>query len=206
MIQQNIPLEINDILTGESADFIVKSKRKVPPKKAKYLIGFGLFWLAFISIFVAVFFGPVLLGKEVHFKSSGVPTVAGPDNLSPLIGPGIMMVFFIFIGVVIILKGSFDLFSEGGWIISTEKRLIVYEKKQTKSYDWEQFSGEIEATGTQEKGSLTVFLRTGHIAKRGRQRFEPDTIYISGIRNSREIEQKLRERIKENDPTPPKTL
>ena len=37
---------------------------------------------------------------------------------------------------------------------------------------------------------------------KGADRFVPDIIYISGIKNVFEIEKKIRKRIKENDPTP----
>lgn len=205
MIQLTTPPEIRDALAGEQSDFIVKASRAVPLKKSLSSLGFGLVWLVFISIFVAAFLGPILNGEEVHMQVNGVPTVAGPDNLGPLLVPALMIGLFVLIGLGLTGYGIYQLRAEGAWYIGTAKRLVVYKANQTRSIDWEQFSGDIEVSGTSENASITLLMRTGRMVsqRRGPSRYVPDTIYISGIQNAFQIEKLLRQRIKENDPTPP---
>ncbi len=83
--------------------------------------------------------------------------------------------------------------------------MISYENKSVRSIDWEQFSGDIEVSGDEFNGNLTLQMRTGKMvsSKNSGSRYVPDTIYISGIPSVYEIEQICRKRIKENDPTPP---
>ncbi|MBI5413877.1 hypothetical protein HZA42_06055 [Candidatus Peregrinibacteria bacterium] len=205
MIQPPIPPEIRDVLAGEPFDFIVKSSRAVPLKKSLYVLVFGLFWLAFMSIFVAAFFGPVFMGKEVRFELNGAPTVAGPGNLDPLLIPALIIGSFVLIGLGLTGYGIYLLRAKGAWYIGTPKRLVIYKKNETRSIDWEQFSGDIEVNGTAEKGSITLLMRTGQMVSQrsGLSRYVSDTIYIAGIQNAFQIEKILVKRIKENDPTPP---
>ena len=86
-------------------------------------------------------------------------------------------------------------------------RLIHYHKGNIRSIDWEQFSGDIELSGNNQKGNISLQMRTGRMVSRknGPDRYVPDVIYISKIPNVFEIEKICRKRIKENDPTPPTT-
>lgn len=200
MDSQDIPPEINNVLAGESSDFIIKASRTVPLKKSLYLLGFGIFWLAFISIFGISFLGPLLKGEEVSFELNNVPTVAGSDNLGPLIFPTIFVGLFVLIGLGITGYGVYSLLSTGAWYIGTSRGLVIYQKNKTRTIDWEEFSGSIEVSGTQEKGSITLQMRTGQTNSHGK--YVPDAVYLAGIQNAFQIEQMLRKRIKENDPTP----
>jgi hypothetical protein len=96
------------------------------------------------------------------------------------------------------------LFRKGGYFVGTQTRLISLQKGKYRSVDWEQFSGDIEVTGNDQKGNIKLGLRTGKMvsSKNGPERYVPDELYISGIPNVFEIEQVCRKRIKENDPTP----
>ena len=85
--------DLSSVIDSESKDFAVKAGRAQPRKKSFFLILFGTVWTAFTSIFVIAFLGPLFLGKEVHFESNGVPTVASPDNLSPIIVPALIIGF-----------------------------------------------------------------------------------------------------------------
>jgi hypothetical protein len=98
-----LPIELTTFLGSESRDFIVKAGRAQPLKSSLHIILFGSIWLAFSSVFVFVFLGPLFLGKEVHFLTSGVPTVASPDNLEPIILPAIVIGFFVVIGIAMLL-------------------------------------------------------------------------------------------------------
>ena len=85
-----LPKNLIAVIGDEKIEFSVKSKRAKPLKSSIGLILFGAVWTAFTSIFVFAFFGPLFIGEEVHFTSNNVPTVAGPDNLEPLIFPAIL--------------------------------------------------------------------------------------------------------------------
>ena len=202
-----LPRDLNSMLGTERKDFAVKAGRAKPLKSSIALILFGTFWTAFTSIFVIVFLGPLFLGKEVHFESNGVPTVASPDNLGPIVVPAIIIGVFVLIGIGMLFGGFYSLFKKGGYFVGTPLRLIHYYKGKIRSIDWEQFSGDIEVSGNLEKGSISLKMRSGKMVSRknGPDRYVPDVIHLSKIPNAFEIEKLCRKRIKENDPTPPNT-
>ena len=199
-----LPPEMLSVINPEKIDFAVKAMRAKPKKKSIFLIIFGVVWTLFTLVFVVVFFGPILQGKEVHFESNGVPTVAGPDNLQPLIFPAILLGLFLLIGIGMLIWGFFSINKKGGYFVGTPTRLIYYQNGTVRSIDWEEFSGDMEISGTNEKGNLSLLMRIGRMVsgKYGRQRYVPDVIYMAEIPNVYEIEKICRKRIKENDPTP----
>jgi len=101
--------------------------------------------------------------------------------------------------------GIYSLFKKGGYFVGTPLRMISYQNGTVRSIDWEQFSGDIEVNGNEVSGNISLQMRTGKMvsSKNNRNRYVPDTIYISGIPNVYQVEQICRKRIKENDPTPP---
>lgn len=200
-----LPRELNHNLGAERKDFAVKAGRAQPRNKSLALIIFGAFWTAFTSIFVVAFLGPVFVGKEVQFEANGVPTVAGPDNLEPLMMPALIIGIFVLIGLGMLAGGFYSMFKKGGYFVGTQNRLIHYYKGTIRSIDWEQFSGDIQVSGTIEKGNISLQMRTGRMVSRknGPDRYVPDVIYLSQIPDAFEIEQICRRRIKENDPSPP---
>jgi len=201
-----LPQVLYNSLGSETRDFVVKAKRTSPVKVSLALIVFGTFWLAFTSIFVIAFLGPLFVGKEVHFTSNDVPVVAGPGNLGPVVVPALIIGLFVVVGIGILGFGIYTLVGKGGYFIGTPTRMVCYQKGTIRSIDWEQFSGDVEVSGTAEKGNLALGMRTGRMVsqKNSSDRYVPDMIYISGIPDVFEIEKKCRDRIKENDPTPPK--
>jgi hypothetical protein len=202
-----LPSELLTYIGSESQDFAVKAKRANPPKASIFLILFGAAWLAFTSIFVFAFLGPLFKGKEVEFLVNDVPTVAGPGNWQPIVFPAIIIGVFVLIGLLMFGSGIYLFFKKGGYFVGTNARLISYKKGTFRSIDWEQFSGDIEVSGDELKGNISLGLRTGKMvsSKNGPERYVPDTFYISGIKGALEIERICRKRIKENDPTPPST-
>jgi len=155
---------------------------------------------------VVVFLGPIFMGKEVRFEVNGVPTVAGPDNLGPIIMPAIFIGIFLLVGISILVWGISSILNKGGYFVGTPTRLVHYQKGNIRSIDWEQFSGDIEVNGNTQKGNISLQVRTGRMVHRSNNKsdeYVPDVIYITGIPNVFEIEQICRTRIKENDPTPP---
>ena len=86
--------------------------------------------------------------------------------------------------------------------MGTTNRLVRYRKGIINTFDWEQFSGNMEINT--KKGNISLQLRTGKMVskKNSSDQFVPDVVYISGVANVLEIEKICRKRIKENDPTP----
>ncbi len=201
-----LPPELAFSLGSENKDFAIKAGLDQPLKKSYSLIRFGILWSAFTSIFVFVFFGPLLVGKEVHFETNGVPTVASLDNVSPLIIPALIIGTFVLAGIGMISWGIYAIHKKGGYFVGTPTRLIHYQNGNIRSIDWEQFSGDIEVDSNAQKGNISLQMRTGKMESRknGPDRYVPDFIYISEIPNAFEVEQICRKRIKENDPTPAK--
>ena len=200
----NLPADLNTVIGSEKTEFAVKAKRAQPGKVSLALILFGTIWLAFTSIFVVAFLGPLFMGEEVEFTTNGVATVASPDNLGPILAPALIIGFFVLIGILMFGFGIYSLFKKGGYFVGTPTRLISYHNGRVRSIDWEQFSGDIEVKGNEENGNLTLQMRTGRMvsSKSGSDRYVPDTLYISGITDVFGIEKVCRTRIKENDPTP----
>ena len=191
-------------LGSEKRDFAVMATRSQPLRMSLAVVLFGTFWLAFTSIFVIAFLGPVFAGREVHFLSNDVPVVAGPGNLKPLLLPALIIGIFVLVGLGMLSWGLRMLFKKGGYFVGTPTRLVHFSNGTIRSIDWEQFSGDIEVGGNEQKGNISLGLRTGKMVsqKNGPDRYVPDTIYISGIPEVFRIEQLCRMRIKENDPTP----
>jgi len=199
-----LPPNLSASLGSETQDFAVKSTRLQPVKKSLYSILIGLALLAIMGIFVSAFLGPIFQGQEVHFTANGSPVTAGPGNLGPIVLPSIILGIFTLVGLGILIYGIYSLIKKGGYFVGTPTRLVNYINENVKSTDWEQFTGNIEVSGNDASGTLTLQLRTGKTVsnKRGPDKFVPDVIYICGIANIFEIEKLCRKRIKENDPTP----
>ena len=199
-----LPADLDAAIGAEKKDFAVKAGRAQPRKKSFSLIRFGVIWTVFIGIFAFAFFGPIFQGKEVHFEANGVPTVASPDNLDPLIFPAIFIIVFVLIGIGILSNGIYSFLQKGGYFVGTPTRLVHYQNGNIRSIDWEQFSGEIEFNGNASKGDISLQMRTGRMVSRKEEpdRYVPDFIYILEIPDVFEVEQICRRRIKENDPTP----
>lgn len=198
----SLPTDLQSVIGTENIDFSVIAKRNQPINKSIGTIVLGIIWTAFSSIVVIIFFGPLLKGEEVHFKTNGVPTTGSWDNFQPMITPALIIGMFVLIGIVILTRGFYSIFQKGGYFVGTKNRLIRYYKGNITSYDWEQFSGSMEINGN--KGDLSMQLRTGKMVQRknNSDQFIPDILYISGVTDILEIEKICRIRIKENDPTP----
>lgn len=207
IIEQNLPTELNQLLAAESKDFAVKSSRAYPRRTAYFFLAFAGFWLVFTSIFFIGFFGPLITTGETHFVSNDVPTTASWDNLSPLLMPALFILVFAVVGLSLLAAGVYRLFKTGGYFIGTPQRLVVYSKNSIRSIDWEQFSGDIQLSGNNHQGNLTLVMRTGRAVSRkdGGSDYVPDTVYMAKIPDVFEIERICRKRIKENDPTPTKS-
>lgn len=199
---QSLPTDLRSVIGTEKIDFSIIAKRKQPLKNSWGLIIFGTIWSAFISIFVVAFLGPLIKGEEVHFEVNDEPTTGSWENFEPLLIPTLFIGLFVIIGIAILFSGFYSFFQKGGNFVGTENRLIHYRKGTIKTYDWEQFSGNMEINS--RKQDISMELRTGKMVSRKNKSDEyvPDILYISGVPNVLEIEKICRNRIKENDPTP----
>jgi hypothetical protein len=197
-----LPEALNSIIGNEKVDFLEKAKRSQPLKKSIVTIVFGVIWTGFTSIFVFAFLGPVFSGEVVHFKSNGIPTEGSLDNFQPLLMPTIIITVFVLVGIALTVSGIYALFQQGGYFVGTSTRLIKFSKGIVNSYDWEQFTGNIELNI--KKGDISLELRTGKMVskKNGPDKFVPDIVDISGVKDVLNVEKLCRNRIKENDPTP----
>jgi hypothetical protein len=197
-----MPVDLQSIIGKENIDFFVKAKRKQPVKNSFGIILFGTVWTAFVSIFVIVFLGPLFRGEETHFTVNGVPTSASWENFQPMLTPALIISVFVLIGIGMLTWGFYSLFQKGGYFVGTNNRLIRFDKGIVNTYDWEQFTGNMEINGP--KGDISLQLRTGKMVQRKNRpdEFVPDIIYISGITDVLKIEKNCRKRIKENDPSP----
>jgi hypothetical protein len=205
MIQNStLPPNLRTVIGSDRLDFAVKAQRAQPFKMSLGVLIFGIVWFLFSSIFVFVFLGPLFMGEEVHFTANDEPMVAGPGNLGPIIAPALIISIFVLVGIGMISWGIYLLTKPGGYFVGTANRLISYQSGNIRSIDWEQFSGDIEISGDDRKGNVTLQMRSGTMVsqKNGPDRYVPDTVYIAGIPDVFTVERICRERIKENDPTP----
>ena len=197
-----LPPELKSVVGAERIEFSVFGKRNEPASNSIGIIFFGTFWTAITSIFVVAFLGSFFEGGKFNFGVNGIPTSGNWENFAPILVPVFIIGLFVLIGIGMLSWGFYSFFKKGGYFVGTATRLIRYNKGIIHSYDWEQFSGNMEINN--KKGDITLQLRTGKMVSRknSSSQFVPDIVYISGVTNVLEIEKICRTRIKENDPTP----
>ncbi|HAM09370.1 MAG: hypothetical protein A2X05_16225 [Bacteroidetes bacterium GWE2_41_25] len=200
--QIDLPEELNISLGSESRDFTVRGRRAKPIGSSLFQIIFGIVWLGFISIFLSFFFDSFAQGgfnqviSEINDSNEGNSQQSG-------IFVVIFFSVFVSVGLFMLLGGVLSLFKRGGYFVGTPTRLVRFKKGKMMSSDWEQFNGNIEVRGNNNRGTITLEMRTGRMTSgKGGSRYVPDFVYISGVPGVYEIEQICRKRIKENDPTP----
>lgn len=202
------PPELLKIIDHESVDFRVKSSRNHPRSSAMAVLVFSLIWCAFISFFAISFFGPLFRKGEVRFEVNDLPTVASLEHWEPMLVPGLIIGLFILIGLGMLGGGLLMMFQSGAYFVGTPTRFIKYRKGITTVKDWEQFSGNIKLKYNGLQGDLSLELRTGKMQhrKNAPSKFVPDIIHIIAVENVYKIEKLCRTRIKENDPTPVRSI
>jgi hypothetical protein len=198
----SLPEEMLISIGSETKEFAVLSRHKKPVSQSIGRIFFGLFWLGFISIFVVLMVGPLFTTGEVTMQVNGVDQTASWSNLKPLLLPFIFLALFVGVGFFLLIPGIVSLFRKGGYFAGTPTRLVWYKKGNLKSMDWEQFTGVITVKGNNQRGNITLEMRTGSmVSGKGGSRYVPDVVYMLGIPGAYDIEQICRKRMKENDPT-----
>jgi ABC-type multidrug transport system fused ATPase/permease subunit len=192
-----LPPALETVICKERIDFSVFSKRKQPVSKSLGILFFGTFWSAITSIFVVAFFGDLFKGGEISFYVNETQKTASLDDPQSLLIPALLIGVFVLIGIGTLLYGFYTFFQKGGYFVGTASRLLHYRNGNIKSFDWEQFTGNIEMN--HKRGNLTLQLRTGKMVSRKNSSatFVPDIVYISGVPNVLEIEKICRKRINE---------
>lgn len=194
---------LEQALQGEPHDFVVYSAHNKPLKEGLGLLAFGLFWLGFTSLATFTLFSPLLYGEEVHFTSNGQPVVASLADWHELVTPGLFLGLFLLIGIGVLIAAMVTIFAPGGWVVGTPKALVFFRKGKFRAIDWEQFNGDLQVSGNEQKGTLTLVMRTGRmVSQKHGERYVPEKMYIVGVPGIFAIERICRQRIKENDPTP----
>jgi len=204
MDQITPPPELNNYLQGEKPDFTVQSKRTSPVSNGLLFLLGGIL-IIFALGFVAV---PFLSGQDITLTVNKIPITGNIHNIQPIIGPVIGMGFFSLLAIFCLIFGIINLIPNPAWYTGTSTGLAIFQKNKNRLIDWKQFNGNLEVKGGEEKQSLIMELRTGRFRrdKHGRQYFQPERILIIGINNTGHIENILRQRIKENNPTPAQIL
>ena len=188
-----LPQNLTMAIGSENRDFAVKAGRLSPVRKSLHSIFFGLAWTGFVIFFISLVFNPEATDPESAENTSTIPFFMY-----------IFLGIFLLIGLSVLASGIIQIFKKGGIFVGTPQRLIQYRNGRIRSIDWEQFTGDLEVGGNEQKGNIEMRLRSGHMVNRkGGNSYVPDLIYISGIPDVFEIERICRRRIKENDPTPP---
>lgn len=198
------PPAVQAAVGGERVDFVAKAKRRVDARAGVITILVGVGLLAFMSIFFAAFFGPILMGGTSSFELNGEPVEAGWGDWGLLAVPGLVIGIFTLVALGIIVGGIVALVLPGKWFVGTQRGLLIVGARDRRAVDWEQFSGDISVRGDDARGTIVLGLRTGRYVsqKNGPSRYVPDTITIPGVPEALAIEQLIRRRVKENDPTP----
>lgn len=80
---------------------------------------------------------------------------------------------------------------KGPYMVFLNERLVTYSNRTIKTYDWKQFSNNIEMNIA--KNELTLELNSGKVFDDdGSKKFVPTAIFISGVQNVVELEKLMR--------------
>ncbi len=196
-MQTSLPNELVNYLRGEEIEFSVYSKRANPIKNSIFSLIFGFVWLSITSIFVYGIIVPIISGKTFTLEINGVNTIVKPGNLEPVILPIIIISVFVLIGIFILIASLYSMFKTGGYFVGTKNRLVNYRNGNFNSTDWSQFSGDIKMSGNDQNGNIELGLKTGRMvySKNSRSQYVQDIIYISSIKNAKEVERICRKNI-----------
>ena len=199
--QITLPEELNISLGSESRDFAVRGHRARPVGSSMPQIIFGIAWLGLMTFFLSFFFDSFSQGGIKQIISTINDANEGNSQNS---GIFVVILFgvFVLIGIYMLLAGVFSLMKRGGYFVGTPTRLIRFNRGKMMWDNWDQFNGNIEVSGNNNRGTITLEMRTGHKAFGKSNSYIPYIVYIHGVPGVYEIEQICRKRIKEHDPTP----
>ena len=192
----DLPNELYTVIGSESRDFAVKAGSLKPFRKSISGIIWGIIWLGFFTL---LFFGifDLNLSESVELGAAENRLINPAYYLLAFFG------IFYLIGLIIIINSVVPLIQRGGYFIGTPDRLIHYRKGNIRSINWEQFTGHMKVRGNDERGTLSMELRTGRIKNQKSGRiFIPEIIFMTGIPSVSSIEKFCLRRVKENSSNP----
>lgn len=199
--QINLPEELNTFLSSENKEFAVYGRRARPIASSMSQLIFGIAWLGFMTFFLSFFFDSFSQGGIKQVISNINDANEGNSQNS---GIFVVILFgvFVLIGLYMLLAGVFSLMKRGGYFVGTPTRLVRFNRGKMMWDNWDQFNGNIEVSGNNNRGTITLEMRTGHKSFAKTNSYVPNIVYIHGVPGVYEIEQICRKRIKEHDPTP----
>jgi len=192
--------EIQSILGNEAVDFVVTANRAHSVKRSYLLIVSGFLWFLFMAMFGIAMLLPIVKGENVYFSNEQGSQVANLTHLTPIIIPAICVGILFFIGVGVFCYGLLIYFQKGGMFIGTPTRLITFRNNTIGITMWENFSGDIEIEGDNQKGNLFLGMRSGLLlrARRGAESYVPNVITMYAISGAFDVMDICNKRIKEN--------
>lgn len=192
--------EIQSILGNEAVDFVVTANRAHSVKRSYLLIISGFLWFLFMAMFGIAMLLPIVKGENVYFSNEQAAQVANLTHLTPIIIPAICVGLLFFIGVGVFCYGLLIYFQKGGMFIGTPTRLITFRNNTIGITMWENFSGDIEIEGDNQKGNLFLGMRSGLLlrARRGAESYVPNVISMYAISGAFDVMDICNKRIKEN--------
>ncbi len=192
--------EIQSILGNEAVDFVVTANRAHSVKRSYLLIVSGFLWFLFMAMFGIAMLLPIVKGENVYFSNEQGSQVANLTHLTPIIIPSICVGILFFIVLVVFCYGLLIYFQKGGMFIGTPTRLITFRNNTIGITMWENFSGDIEIEGDNQKGNLFLGIRSGLLlrARRGAESYVPNVISMYAISGAFDVMDICNKRIKEN--------
>lgn len=155
-----LPPELQNAISGENVDFILRSSRLRPLREALYFLFFSLFWLAISLTVGAGFFLPLIFFGTVDIEINDVPTTVTQDNLDVMILPAVFIGVFVLIGLGVLSYAIYAFFARGGWYIGLPTGISYYRKKKTEFMKWDTFSS-VETKGGDDRGEVILNLQNG---------------------------------------------
>ncbi len=202
MLQSDeLPEELNISLGSENREFAVKGAFAQPVIVSVFGILSGAGWLGFTFLLMSFFIDPGFFREAIESFTSSEAADSGEGEKFYYLFIIVFFGIFLSVGLYMVLKGIFSLFRNGGYFVGTPTRLVHFRKGKLKTFDWEQFTSDIVVKGNNNKGNITMVMKTGSIVRsKNSSRFVPDYIYMLRIEGALDIEQIIRRRIRENDP------
>lgn len=193
-----LPNELQNIIGTERIDFVAYAKRKNARPTSYAVFGFALLWFSISTFANYVFFKPLFIGQDIRMESEGEVITANLDNLEPAIVPGVVLIVFLIIGIILFVWGLRYLLKKGGYYVGTETRIINYLEGEVMYLGWDEFTGNIELDIN--KKSVVLELHSGETRrdKDGTEEFVHDKLYLIGIDNATLVEEMCKKRININ--------
>lgn len=189
----DLPQELYLVIGSESRDFAVKAGALKPFRKSISGIIASFIWFGFFSL---LFFGIFNINPREVIASGA----AENKTINPAYYLLAFFGIFYIIGLIILAASVLPLIRRGGYFVGTPDRLIQYRKGNIRSIDWEQFTGYMKVKGNENRGCVSMSLRTGNMKRRnkGSPVFVPEVIFITSIPGAASIGELCMKRIKEN--------